>query len=184
MVTGQGIIMKSLATILGLTVAAMVTTACASGSSDRYPPLAKRPFETAPAPATGQSGAPAPAVPPPAEPIRPVATETELARMVEDAVKSHAEFVARETVTARAVRAAAGQSDDSDARTRALVALADLISRRGATMATLADLDILAAAAATTLAPTDTIDAARARVLTLVETENAALARLWGEIGQ
>jgi hypothetical protein len=81
-------------------------------------------------------------------------------------------------------RAAAGQGVESNARARALVAMADLAAKRGATTTVLADLDQLAANSAVTFAPAAEVEAARTRLLGLVEAQDAAMARLWEDMGQ
>jgi hypothetical protein len=148
-------------------------SACASEDT-RYPSLAMRPFETAPPPA---DTAPVP------EPTRPLADSTQLAALVSRAVSADAEFARQQPVAAQLARAAAGQSVESNARARALVAMADLAAKRGATSAVLADLDGLAANSAVTLAPTQDVEAARAQVLALVTGQEAAMARLWDVMG-
>jgi hypothetical protein len=150
-----------------------VLSACAAGDS-RYPSLAMRPFETAPPPA---GTAPA------AEPTRPLADSAQLAALVSRAVSADAEFARQQTNAAQLARAAAGQSVESNARARALVAMADLAAKRGATSAVLADLDGLAANSAVTFAPAQEVEAARAQVLGLVTGQDAAMARLWDVIG-
>ncbi len=148
--------------------------ACA-GADGRYPSLAMRPFETAP---------PATPTPPPAEPNRPLADPQQLAALSARAAKANDDFVRQQPVAARLASAAAGQSVESNARARALVAMADLAASRGATSAVLAELDRLVADSAVSFAPAGEIEATRARVLAFVEGQDAAMARLWEVMGQ
>jgi hypothetical protein len=150
-----------------------VLGACAAGDA-RYPSLAMRPFETAP---------PAPEAEAPTEPVRPLADSAQVAALVSRAVNANDEFTRQQAAAAQLARAAAGQSVESNARARALVAMADLAAKRGATSATLADLDALAAGSATSFAPAREIEAARTQVLALVESQNMAMARLWEVMG-
>ena len=148
--------------------------ACA-GADGRYPSLAMRPFETAP---------PATPTPPPAEPNRPLADLQQLAALSARAAKANDDFARQQPVAARLASAAAGQSVESNARARALVAMADLAASRGATSAVLAELDRLVADSAVSFAPAVEIEATRARVLAFVEGQDAAMARLWEVMGQ
>lgn len=148
--------------------------ACAS-SDARYPSLAMRPFETAPAAAAPE---------PPAEPTRPLAGPAALAELAVRALAANEAFTSQQPAAARLARAAFGQPVESNARAAALVAMADLAAKRGATTAVLAELDRLAADSAVTFAPAQEIEATRARVLTLVEGQDAAMARLWEDMGQ
>jgi hypothetical protein len=174
MVTGHGIFMAQHRKILALVPLIAAVSACAS-SDTRYPSLAMRPFEKAP---------PAPATPPAAEPTRPLADPSQLSALVARAVGADAEFARQQSAAALLARAAAGQSVESNARARALVAMADLAAKRGATTAVLADLDQLAANSAVTFVPVAEVEAARTRVLGLVEAQDAAMARLWEDMGQ
>jgi hypothetical protein len=151
-----------------------VLCACA-GDDGRYPSLAMRPFETAP---------PAAPAPPPTEPTRPLADAPQLAELSARAARANDDFTRQQPVAAQLARAAAGQGVESNARARALVAMADLAAKRGATSAALADLDLLVADSAISFAPAQEIEAARARVLAFVEGQDAAMARLWEVMGQ
>lgn len=148
-------------------------SACA-GSDNRYPSLAVRPFETAAPPAAEQ---PAPA------PIRPLADPAQLAALMERAVAADTAFTGQQPAAAVLARAASGQPVESNARARALVAMADLASKRGATSAVLADLDQLVANSATSFAPAQDIEVARNKVAALVASQDAAMTRLWEVIG-
>lgn len=151
-----------------------VLGACTGGDA-RYPSLAMRPFETAPPPADTA---------PPPEAIRPLAEAPQLAALVDRADVAHDAFTRQQPAAAQLARAAAGQPVESNARARALVAMADLAARRGATSAVLAELDALVANSAASLAPAQDIETARAQVLAQVEGQDAAMARLWEVMGQ
>lgn len=157
--------------ILGL-VAAL--SACAS-TEGRYPSLALRPFETGAVPVS-----PAPDV---TAPIRPAISPAALAALRDRALSAHAAFEAQEGTAASLARAASGQSVETNARGAALVALADLSSKRGATSAVLADLDLLHAEAATALAPAPALAAVQTEIAALLAREDAAIARLWETMG-
>lgn len=156
------------AAIAGL---ALSLSACAGGDG-RYPSLALRPFETAPVAETPQ---PPPPIRPPFDPVR-------LAALRDRATAAHAAFESQQRIAAPLARAAVGQSMESNARAAALVALADLRSKRGATAAVLADLDLLTAEAATALAPDPALTAVQSDVTALLVREDEALAQLWGVI--
>ncbi len=154
---------------LALVLAAM--PGCAADST-RYPSLALRPFETGAA-----SPAPAP------EPIRRVVLPGQWAEVLAAAKASHAAFLSQEAEVERLARAARGQSVGSNAHGTALVALADLDTRRAATAGTLAQIDALAAEAATALADDPALTAAQTDIAALLTREDAGLSRLWEMIG-
>lgn len=147
--------------------------ACA-GSADRYPSLALSQFETA---ATMPQSAP----PPP--PIRSDTDQAAIAALGVRADSAHAAFESQHKITEPLARTARGLSADDNRRGRALVAMADLSSRRSATAAVLADLDALAAEADVALVPDAGLAAAQARIAALLANEDAALARLWEVMG-
>jgi len=149
-----------------------------AGAGSRYPSLALRDFETRPFAA---AAAPSQTSPLPAP--RPVDL-TRVAAIRDEARGTLAGFTRQQAGTATLVGRARGQSPDSEARGRALVALADLASRRSATFVHLGDLDLLAADAAIDFGMTKEIEAARAEVLGMVEQQDRALAALWTEMGQ
>lgn len=164
------------ATLRNLALAGLsVALAACAADSGRYPSLALRPFETA-APVTTEPEAPAP--------IRPAIDPARLAALRERADAAHAAFVKQQAAAAPLVRTGAGQSVESNARAAALVALADLRSKRSATAVVLADLDILNADTVTALAPDPALAAAQAEVATLVASEDEALAQLAQVLGQ
>ena len=174
MVSEDGIYMLMRLKNCFLLILIAVLCACA-GDDGRYPSLAMRPFETEP---------PSSPAPPSAEPARPLADTLQLAELSARAVRANDNFVHQQPVAAQLARGAAGQNVESNARARALVAMADLAASRGATSAVLADLDRLVADSAVSFAATDEIEAARARVLAFVEGQDAAMARLWEVMGQ
>lgn len=161
-------------TSVSLALVVSAATGCA-GDSGRYPSLALRPFETGAVPIA--PSAPAPEV------IRPVITPSQLAELTASAATSHGEFVARANAAERLAQAARGQSFETNASAAALVALADLDTRRAATAGVLARLDALAAEAATTLAADPALTAAQTDVAALVAREDASLSRLWEMLG-
>jgi len=169
--------------IAGLVAGLCIGASACAGSDQRYPSLALRPFETSPATVVS-APQPAPQPVPPPAPIRPVIAPAALAVLQDKAAAAHAAFLAQEPAAARIARAAAGQSVETNARAAALVAMADLSSRRGATSAVLADLDLLAVAASTALTPDPALTAAQAEVAALVAREDAGIARIWEALDQ
>jgi len=167
--------MRRVLTSLAIVGLAAGVAACAAGSAS-YPSLAPRPFESSVASA---ATSPSPAPAPPA----PAADPATIAALRSAAIAAHRDFERGAADAERLVRAGAGQSVETAARARALVALAELSSQRGATSAVLADLDLLAVAAASALAPDPALFAAQTEVADLVAREDAALARLWERMG-
>ncbi len=159
--------------LLGLLMLAALLPGCVAGQ-DTYPSLALRPFETGAAPVLA---------PEPPFPIRPATPAARLAELRAAAASSNSAFSARESDAARLARAAAGQPFESDARAAAIVALADLDSKRAATAGTLATLDGLAAEAAGALSPDPALVAAQGEVAALLARQDAAIARIWGAMG-
>jgi len=156
---------------LGQVLLVAALTGCAADAG-RYPSLAMRPFESGPAPET-----PAPPV------IRPATPAARLAELRGAATASHAAFLAREDDAGRLVRGAAGQPFESASRAAALVALADLDSKRGATAGTLAALDTLAAEAAAALSPDPALRQTQTEIAALLAREDEGIARLWKAMG-
>jgi glucose/arabinose dehydrogenase len=157
---------------LGVVLLVAVLTGCATDAG-RYPSLAMRPFESGPAPET----------PAPPQVIRPATPAARLAELRGAATASHAAFLAREDDAGRLVRSAAGQPFESASRAAALVALADLDSKRGATAGTLAALDTLAAEAAAALSPDPALSQTQTEVAALLAREDEGIARLWKAMG-
>lgn len=159
--------------LLGLVPLVALLSACVAGH-DRYPSLALRPFETGAAPIL---------TPEPPLPIRPATPAARLAELRGAAASSDSAFSAREGDAARLARAAAGQPFESEARAAAMVAMADLDSKRAATAGTLATLDGLAAEAAGALSPDPAVVAAQGEVAALLARQDEAIARLWKVMG-
>jgi hypothetical protein len=160
----------------GLAISALLlaaTTACTSGGH-AYPSLALRPYEA------GTAVSP-PAPPPP--PNRPATAPARLAELRAAAATQDTAFTAREPDALRLARAAAGQPFESAARASAMVAMADLNSKRAATAGTLAALDVLAAEAATALSPDPGVVAAQNDIAAMLARQDAAIARLWEVMG-
>lgn len=158
--------------LLGLPMLAALLSGCAAGAGT-YPSLAMRPFET------GAVSTPGPAP----GPIRPATSSVRLAELRGAAAASDSAFSARESDAARLARAARGQPFESDARAAAMVALADLDSKRAATAGTLATLDGLAVEASTALSPDPAVVAAQGDVAALLARQDASIARLWEIMG-
>lgn len=147
-------------------VAAMLVGACA-GSGDKYPSLAIRDAERV----TGQFTPDASDIPP----IAPVASTAELADILASAASAHRNFIETRPSAQRIIEAASGSGSESDIRSRALVALADLTSIRGNTALALANLDRLEAEAATGFAPVEDIRQAQEEVARLVNEQDAVI---------
>lgn len=158
---------------LGLLGLISTLAACAGGDG-RYPSLALRPFETG---VTAPEPEPAPA------PIRTLEQQAALAALAARADSAHAAFISQQAATEPLARAARGLSAENNTRARALVAMAELSTKRSATAAVLADLDAIAAKAATSLAADPALGAAQVRIAALVTSEDAVLARLWEVMG-
>ncbi|MFM7349360.1 MAG: hypothetical protein ACKO01_07705 [Erythrobacter sp.] len=150
----------------------MALCACGSARED-YPSLTMRPFEVAPETAP---------VAPPA-PSRPATPEARIAELRAAASAADRAFSARQPDAARLARAAAGQPFESKARASALVAIADLDSKRAATAGALATLDRLAAEAAAALSPDPGVVAAQGDIAATLARQDAAIARLWEVMG-
>jgi hypothetical protein len=175
MITGRGIIMRAFF-IFSATLPVVASLGGCAGSSDRFPSLALRDFETRPVGAVAQSGlidAPRPA---------PAPDSSLIAAIVSAAEVSFEKFASQQPTVSRLVIGARGQNVESTVRARALVALADLTSLRSSTELHLADLDLLMTDAKTGFAPSDEVSAARALVLDLVTREDAMLDDLWAEM--
>jgi len=174
MVSRPGIYMYAHLKILAVVGLTACLPACAGGEEGRYPSLALRSFETGVA---DQAEVPTP------PPIRTPEQVAQIAALSNRADAAHADFVRQQSVAAPLARAARGLAAETDARARALVAMADLTTKRSATSAVLADLDVIAIDAATKLASDAAIEAARAKVVALLASEDAAMARLWEAMG-
>jgi hypothetical protein len=159
--------------MLGLAGLIAALAGCAGGDG-RYPSLALRPFETGVA-------APEPVSEP--APIRSPEQQAAVTALAARADSAHGAFLSQQTATEPLARAARGLSVETNARARALVAMAVLSSRRSATAAVLADIDAIAAEAATSLAEDPALATTQTRIAAMVASEDAALARLWELMG-
>jgi hypothetical protein len=163
---------RELTLALGIVPLLAGPSACAQEAAS-YPTLTMRRFETAPRPAPEA----------PLAPTRPATPAARLAELRAAASAADAAFSAQEPAAARLARAAAGQPFENKARASALVALADLDSRRAVTAGILATLDSLAAEAATSLSPDAAVAAAQGEVAASLARQDAAIARLWEMMG-
>ncbi len=143
---------------------------CVGGDSERYPSLAIRDAERM----VGQFTPTTPAAPP----VEPVASPAQLGDIVASAQGFHRQFEAARPQVSRLASQARGAGPESEARSRALVAIADLASLHGRTALALGDLDRLEAEAANTFAPVAAIRAAQAQVSDLVTAQDEALAEI------
>lgn len=157
--------------LIGLST--FLLSACA-GSSDQYPSLAIRDAERV----AGQFTPVAPDQPP----VPPVASGQEVADIVATAAEAHRKFTANAPGARRLVGAARGTSAESNARSSALVALADLTALRSQTAIALASLDHLETQAASTFAPLQEIREAQNAVSLLVSEQDAVIDSLGAEI--
>ncbi|MBD2842289.1 hypothetical protein [Erythrobacter rubeus] len=165
---------KPCPSLLAVALAAFAVTGCA-GDPSRYPSLAVRDVERA----MGQFSPTAAEDP---EPIRPVASSADIGALTARAQQSHDRFLEAQTGVTRLVESARGRGIESNARQRALVALADLTALRSDTTLAVGDLDLLKAEAATTFAPTEEIDAAREEVAALLAEQDDTLDSLWEQL--
>lgn len=147
-------------------LASALLAACA-GSSDKYPSLAIRDAERV----TGQF---TPSVPD-EEPVPPVASSQQLTEIIAAAAAAQRSFLDSLPDAQRLVEAASGAGIESDIRSRALVALADLTSIRGETVLALAKLDSYEAEAATGFAPVQDIEQAQNEIALLVNEQEAII---------
>ena len=149
---------------------------CARGEDD-YPSLALRPFERG-------EVLPAPLPTPAPAPIRPITEAASLADLMATIAAADAAFRRREPEAGRLVRAAAGRSWESGARSAAVVALADLDAERAKTATALAAIDAQVALAAIALTPAEpALIAAQAEAAALLARQDAEIARLWQAMG-
>jgi hypothetical protein len=153
--------------IISLWVAAGLSLAGCAGAGDRYPSLGVRDAERA-------VGAPAPT--PPVDPAPTYSVDrAEIGDALERARSANERFLAQADGARGLILSAAGQGPDSDRRSRALIALADLTSLRSATAIALADLDRLEAEAAMLFAPTQDIRTAQQYVARLMGEQDATI---------
>jgi hypothetical protein len=156
---------------------AILLTGCAADTSN-YPSLARRPAERV----TG-SAEPAQAEPAPAPPALPSPELTaRLAQLTAEAESAHRDFLARRDRAGQLVAAARGAAVASESWSIASIALAELEAARSRAMIALADLDSLYAAERVAGGPAAAVGAAREQVIALVSQEDAVLAELRGRL--
>ncbi len=142
--------------------------ACATPAED-YPSLALRDAERVSG--SFEPAPPAPYVPPPT----PAAVVDRLGQLERDAAAAHQAFQAAAPAARSAVAAAGGAELGSEAWARASVEVAGLESARSKAMIALADLDRLMVDAGTTGGELTRIVAVRDTVIAQVEAEDATI---------
>jgi len=120
---------------------------------------------------------------PEAIPASPVISAADLAAMLADAQEFHSRFDETRPGVALLADRAAQTTMESDVRSRALIALADLTALHGRTALALGDLDRLEAEALGTFAPVEAIRDAQQRVADWVQTQDEALTDIENTIG-
>ena len=159
---------------LALLSLTLLVGGCAAGP-DIYPSLAIRDNELA---ARNMTAPP----PPPPPPAPPRATLDRLGPLAAQARAAHAAFgSAAETVSSR-VAAARGAASGTENWSVALVALADLSSRRSTAMIALADLDLLYNSASIAGESTAEIAPVRDEIAALMAEEDQILDGLAGQL--
>lgn len=148
--------------------------ACQTTGAEEYPSLAIRDAERV----TGTIQPP-PYVPPPAPP----AVTGDLARLSAEVASAQSAFNAAAPAARSAVNAARGSGMGSEAWSVAQVALAGLESARSRALVALADLDRLYIAAATEGTELAPIATARDSAAAAIDTQNATIASLLGTLG-
>ena len=147
-------------------LAALLLVGCA-GDPGRYPSLATRDAERA----VGQFAPASPTQPAPSN----SADRASIGAALDQARSSHAQFLEDQPIALGLAQAVVSASDTSDARSRALIALAGLTSLRGRTVGALADLDQMEAEAASELRAADKIRTAQTYVKGLVSEQTVML---------
>lgn len=156
-----------------------VTLAGCAGSADKYPSLAIRDFERAPATAPGDGddgGAGSPAL--------SQSDIQNLENLVAKAREAHQRFLRSAPQTQRLVSAAAGGGVTDNRWASAQVALANLESLRSEAAIPLGDIDRIYAESAIDLAMPDQVALARQDIVALIAEEDRLLASLRGRIRQ
>lgn len=148
--------------------------ACQTADDGEYPSLAIRDAERV----TGTLQPAVPYVPPPTPP----AVSDRLAQLAGEVASAHSLFEREAPAARNAVNAARGSGLGSDAWSVAQVALAGLESARSRAMIALADLDRLYVAAATEGGELTRIAAARDAAIAQVEAENATISSMLGAL--
>lgn len=169
---------QKLGTLSAVALLSALLPGCA-GDSGRYPSLAMRDVERV----NGQFD-PASRVEPVELAIRAIVPSSSISELVDQANASHQRFVSKVSTARSLAVNARGTGRDSDARGRAIVALADLTSVRSQTEIALGDLDMLIAERTNRLEPADEAIAAHASVLQLVAEQDRTLTDLWSLLGQ
>lgn len=159
------------------TALALLLAGCAADTTN-YPSLARRPAERI----TGSAETvPADAAPqPPALPSPELSAR--LSQLVDQAQAAHRDFLAKRERASGLVGAARGAAVASESWSVASVALAELEAARSRAMIALADLDSLYAAERVAGGPAAAVGAAREQVIALVGEEDAVLADLRGRL--
>ncbi|MEM1053096.1 MAG: hypothetical protein AAGI28_13485 [Pseudomonadota bacterium] len=139
---------------------------CASADG-RYPSLAVRDAERT----TGEF---MPASPTPSA-IPGVVSPQRVADLLSAAYDAQRKFEEARPEAERIVRSAQGMGAESDRRSRALIAVAELTSLRGETALVLSRLDVLEAEALTTFAPSEAIASGQAHIANLLRQQDETL---------
>jgi hypothetical protein len=153
-----------------LASAALLSLAACASAPGEYPSLAIRDAERV----TGTIAAPEPYIPPPT----PAPVLDRVAQLTGEAASAHAVFLGEAPRARSTVSAARGAGAGSESWAQAQVALAGLEGARSRAMIALADLDRLYVDAAVEAAETERIAAAREEVIGMVEAEDAVIAEL------
>ena len=156
---------------------AILLAGCAADTTN-YPSLARRPAERI----TGSAEPVAADTPPPAPALPSPEVSARLAQLVAEAESAHRDFVAKRGRADELVAAARGAPVASESWAVASIALAELEAARSRAMIALADLDSLYASARVGGGPAEAIGAARQQVIALVGQEDAVLAQLRGAL--
>ena len=153
----------------------LLLAACAT-PADEYPSLAIRDAERVTG--TLEPAAPEPYVPPPTPP----AVIGRLDQLAADAASAHRAFLAEVSGARSAVSAARGAQLGSERWARASVAVAELEGARSRAMIALADLDRLMVEAAVEGGALERIVAVRNTVIAQVDEQNATIEYLLGAL--
>jgi|GEM_PF-352906 len=152
-------------------LAGLLLSGCAA-SDGRYPSLAVRDAERV-------SGEFTPQAEPTSVPVA-LPDSDRIDSAIATAKQANAEFFSQSDEVGALVAASRGTGRESDARARALVAVASLTSLRGQTAGALGQLDTLEAQAATRFAETVAIRDAQATVLRMLSAQDQILDSLAG----
>ena len=155
---------------------AIALAACA-GADVEYPSLAVRDAERM----VGQFTPVTPSEPVP-PPVTPLTTREAIGSVIEEARDLHRRFLAAQPAAMTLARQARGDGNESDRRSRALIALADQSTLQSAMASQLAVLDRLEFEAASAFGATGDIREAQALVVDLMAQQDAALDSLSREM--